>query len=41
MNEIRATSIFDVFDFFFERVIMIQKLMVHQLTNDIFSRIIY
>ena len=43
MNQIWATSIFDAFDiiFFFEQVVMIQKLVVLQLTNDIFLRIIY
>ena len=38
----RATSIFDVFDLFFSsKVVMMRKLVVHQLTNYIFSRIIY
>ena len=42
MNEIWATAIFDAFDiiFFFEQVVMIQRLVVLQLTNDIFLRII-
>ena len=39
----QATSTFDVFDFFFflSKVIIMQKLVVHQLINDILSRIIY
>ena len=38
----RATSIFDLFDLFFSsKVVMMQKLVVHQQTNYIFSRIIY